>query len=103
MAEYHQISQEAAKARMDSGDPIVVLDVREVSEYEEEHIPGAILLPLGQVADEAPTKLTDKNQEILVYCRSGMRSQMAAKKLAALGYNAVYDFGGIMSWPYETE
>ncbi|MDO4288801.1 MAG: rhodanese-like domain-containing protein [Eubacterium sp.] len=103
MAEYHKITQEEAKARMDSGDAPVVLDVREPSEYEEEHIPGAVLLPLGSVADEAADKLPDKNQEILVYCRSGMRSEMAAKKLVAQGYTAVYDFGGIMSWPYETE
>ena len=103
MRGYHQISAETAKQRMDSGDPITVIDVREPSEYEGAHIPGAILMPLGSLEEEASEKFPNQDQEILVYCRSGRRSAEAAEKLAAMGYTQVYDFGGILSWPYETE
>ncbi|WP_295580984.1 rhodanese-like domain-containing protein [uncultured Oscillibacter sp.] len=91
-----------AKARLDSGDPVVVLDVRTQAEYGEGHIPGALCLPNETIGGEAPAALPDKDAEILVYCRSGRRSAEAARKLTELGYTRVFDFGGIQSWPYET-
>lgn len=97
------LTAEQAKARMDSGDEIIVLDVRTAEEYAEAHIPGAVLLPNEEIGDTPPAQLPDKGTEILIYCRSGNRSAQAAKKLAALGYTNVFDFGGIKDWPYETE
>ena len=102
-AEYHLITTEDAKARMDSGDPITIVDVRTQSEYDESHIPGAIVIPNETIGNSAPEELPDLNAEILVYCRSGRRSKEASDKLVALGYTKVYDMGGINSWPYETE
>lgn len=101
-AEYHQLTAEEAKARLDSGDTLVLLDVRTQEEYEAAHIPGALLIPNEEIGTEPPAALPDQNAEILVYCRSGNRSRQAAEKLVAMGYTAVYDFGGINDWPYET-
>lgn len=102
-AAYRQISQEEAKEMMDAGD-VVVLDVREQSEYDEGHIPGAVLLPVGTIDEEtAAAAIPEKNSTVLVYCRSGNRSKTAAAALAELGYTGVYEFGGINTWPYETE
>lgn len=100
---YQQLTPEQAKARIDSEDAIILLDVRTAEEYAAGHIPGAQLLPNEEIGDSAPPELPDKNAEILIYCRSGNRSAKAAEKLAALGYTAVWDFGGINAWPYETE
>ena len=102
-AEYRKITPEAAKARMDSGDEVLILDVRTQEEYDAGHIPGAILLPNETIGSEEPVLLPDKGAEILVYCRSGRRSAEAANKLVAMGYTGVYDFGGIIDWPYGTE
>ncbi len=100
-AEYHKISAADAKARMDSGDELIVLDVRTQDEFDAGHIPGAILLPNETIFDTPPDLLPDLEAEILIYCRSGNRSAQAANKLVAMGYNNVYDFGGIIDWPYE--
>ena len=96
------LTAEEAKARMDSGDPVTVVDVRTASEYAEGHIEGALLLPNEEIGTTPPYLLPDKDAEILLYCRSGNRTQQAAKKLTAMGYTNVYDFGGILDWPYET-
>ncbi len=102
-AAYRQISQEEAKEMMDAGDA-VVLDVREQSEYDEGHIPGAVLLPVGSIdEDTAAAVIPEKSATVLVYCRSGNRSKTAAAALAELGYTDVYEFGGINTWPYEIE
>lgn len=101
-AEYHKISAEDAKKRMDSGDDIIILDVRTQAEYDESHIPGAILIPNETIGNGKPEQLPDTDQEILVYCRSGNRSAQAAKKLVEAGYTQIYDFGGIIDWPYDT-
>lgn len=98
----HKISATEAKSRMDSGDPIVILDVRTPGEFAERHIPGAISLPNEAIGDKPPAELPDLQAEVLVYCRSGNRSAQAAKKLAALGYTKIYDFGGIQDWSYGT-
>lgn len=96
------LTAEEAKARMDSGDPVTVVDVRTATEYAEGHIEGALLLPNEEIGTTPPYLLPDKDAEILLYCRSGNRTQQAAKKLTAMGYTNVYDFGGILDWPYET-
>lgn len=98
---YQQISQETAKEMMDS-QGLIILDVREQSEYDSGHIPGAVLLPVGSIdQDTAAAVLPDKDSTVLVYCRSGNRSKTASAALAELGYTAVYEFGGINTWPYE--
>ena len=100
---YKSISQKEAKAMMDNGG-VVVLDVREQSEYDSGHIKGAVLLPLGTInADTAAKAVGSKDTAVLVYCRSGNRSKKAAAVLAKLGYTAVYEIGGITTWPYGIE
>ncbi len=98
---YQQISQEEAKEMMGSQE-LIILDVREQSEYDSGHIPGAVLLPVGSIdQDTAAAVIPDKDSTVLVYCRSGNRSKTASSALAELGYTAVYEFGGINTWPYE--
>ena len=100
-AVYQKITAKQAKARMDSGDAIIILDVRTQEEFNAGHIAGAILIPNETILDEQPALLPDLDAEILVYCRSGNRSAQSANKLLAMGYTNVYDFGGIIDWPYE--
>lgn len=100
-AEYHQLTAAQAKARMDSGDEVIILDVRTPEEYAQGHIPGAVLLPVTSIGSDTAKLLPDKDAEILIYCRSGNRSRQATNMLVDMGYTAVYDFGGINSWPYE--
>ena len=100
-ADYQQISQDEAY-RMMQEETVVLLDVREQSEYDAGHIPDAVLLPVGSIGEEsAAAVIPEKDTAVLVYCRSGNRSKTAAAALAELGYTAVYEFGGINSWPYE--
>ena len=102
-AGYVSISAEEAKQIMDSEEGYIILDVREQDEYDEGHIPGAILIPYTQIEEKADEMLPDKDQLILVYCRSGRRSKIAAQSLAELGYTNIKEFGGIIDWPYEVE
>lgn len=100
---YQQISQEEANQKMDA-EGVLVLDVREPSEYNAGHIPDAVLLPVGEIDEEsAASVIPEKETTVLVYCRSGNRSKTAAAKLAELGYTEIYEFGGINTWPYEVE
>ncbi len=99
---YMQITPEQAKELMDTETNYIILDVRTQEEYDAGHIPGAILIPDYEITAQAETTLPDKEQLILVYCRSGRRSLNAAEALAALGYTNVKEFGGILNWPYET-
>lgn len=99
---YSKISSNEAKEMMDDDSDIIILDVRSQEEYDSGHIEGAILIPDGQISEDAESVLTDKDAKILVYCRSGRRSESASKTLVELGYSNVYDFGGINDWPYET-
>ncbi|MFH1512990.1 MAG: rhodanese-like domain-containing protein [Bacillota bacterium] len=99
-AKYHRISPKEAKAAMESGEAVTVLDVREPYEYHAGHIPNAVLLPSGSVSAKAGSMLPDKDVKILVYCLSGVRSSAAAHRLVRLGYTNVYDFGGIADWPF---
>ena len=95
---YAQISQDEAKLMMKDDDGHVIVDVRRADEYAKGHIPGAILIPNEEIGTEQPEELPDKNQIILVYCRTGRRSKEAAQKLADMGYVNVYEFGGIEDW-----
>ena len=97
-AVYTQITQEKAKEMMKADDGHVIVDVRRQDEYDEGHIPGAILIPNESIEDTRPDALPDLEQIILVYCRSGRRSKEAAQKLADMGYKNVYEFGGIIDW-----
>lgn len=99
---YEQISQEEAKRLMDTESDYVIIDARTQEEYDAGHIEGAILIPEYEIADRAEKELTDKSQLILVYCRSGRRSKIASQALADLGYTNVKEFGGIITWEYET-
>lgn len=100
---YQRVDAESAKELMDTEDDYVILDARTQAEYNEGHIPGAILIPHDTVATAAEDALPDKDQLILVYCRSGNRSKQASQALVDLGYTNVVEFGGINSWPYEVE
>ena len=88
---------------MMNNEEVTVVDVRRPDEYRLGHVPGAILVTNETIGSEPPAELPDKNAKILVYCRSGRRSREAALKLLDLGYQNVYDFGGIIDWPYATE
>ena len=100
-ATYEQISGAEAKALMDSESGYIIIDARTQSEYDEGHIPRAILIPEYEIAYRAENELSDKNQLILIYCRSGRRSKIAAEELVKLGYTNVKEFGGIIDWEYE--
>ena len=102
-AVYVNITAEEAKQIMDSEEGYIILDVRTQEEYDEGHIPGAIVISHKEIAEKAEDVLTDKDQLILVYCRSGRRSKIAAEALVELGYTNIKEFGGIIDWPYETE
>lgn len=100
---YQQISQEEAKEMMDNQE-VLILDVREQDEYDSGHIPGAVLLPVGSITEESAAEvIPEKDATVLVYCRSGNRSKTASKTLAELGYTGIYEFGGIITWPYDVE
>mgnify|MGYP002660096989 FL=1 len=99
-AAYHKISAEEAYEMMISQE-IVVVDVRTREEYDGGHIENAVLVPNESIGSEMPETLPDKEATLLIYCRSGRRSKDAAQKLLALGYQSVYDFGGVIDWPYE--
>ena len=99
---YYQIDQIKAKELMDNEKNFIILDVRTEEEFKENHIENAILIPHTEIEQRAEKELKDKNQLILVYCRSGNRSKTASKILAELGYTNVMEFGGINSWTYGT-
>lgn len=94
-----KISPKEAKSMMN--EESIILDVRELDEYQSGHIPNAIQLSVNDIEAIAEQVLPDKQQVILIYCRSGNRSANAAKILTKLNYEQVYDFGGISDWPYE--
>ena len=100
-AKYENITAQEAKELMDNEENYVILDVRTLEEYNSGHIENAILIPNDEIKQKAETILKDKNQLILIYCRSGRRSSSAAKTLSKLGYKNVNNFGGIIDWPYD--
>lgn len=99
---YKKITAEEAKKWMDEGG-VTVVDVRRADEYAQKHIPGAVLVPVESIGDAQPEALPDLEAVLLVHCRTGVRSKQASERLLELGYTNVYDFGGIVDWPYETE
>ena len=100
---YYQIPQDEAKRIMDEESDYIIVDAREQSEYDEGHIKGAIVIPYTEIEQKAEELLPNKTQLILVYCRSGRRSKIAAQSLANMGYKNVKEFGGIIDWQYEIE
>ena len=102
-AVYMNITAEEAKRIMDSEEGYIILDVRTQEEYDQGHIPGAIVISHEEIEEKAEQVLTDKDQLILVYCRSGRRSKLAAEALVELGYTNIKEFGGIIDWPYDIE
>ncbi len=95
------LTAEQAKNMMEQDEEVIILDVRTEEEYRSGHIKGAILIPDYELQAKAEEILTDKEAVILVYCRSGRRSALAAEALSDMGYQKIYDFGGILDWPYE--
>ncbi len=99
---YRQVNAEEADSMMEEETGYIILDVRTAQEYSEKHIPGAINIPNETIGTEDIPELPDKEQLILVYCRSGNRSKQASEKLVKLGYTNIVEIGGINSWPGET-
>ena len=102
-AAYMNISAQEAKQIMDTQEGYIILDTRAQYEYDESHIPGAIVIPHDAIEEKAEQLLPKKDQLILVYCRSGRRSKLAAEALVKLGYTNIKEFGGIIDWPYDTQ
>ncbi len=100
-AEYRAIKPAEAKERMDAGEEILIVDVREPYEFAAGHIPGAINLPLGNLVQLAQSQIPDKDTLVFLYCRSGARSRSGAMQLVKEGYTNLYDLGGIINWPYD--
>ena len=99
-AAYRQITPDQAHELMQAGE-VTVVDVRRADEYEAGHIPGAVLVPQESIGQQMPDALPDADATLLVYCRSGRRSKLAAQQLADLGYTDVREFGGIIDWNYD--
>ena len=100
---YQNIAPEAAKKLLESDEEVILVDVRTPAEYAEKHIPDSVLIPVDQLEKEASSRISSKDTQIIVYCRSGNRSVTAAKALVNMGYTKVYNLGGINAWPYDTE
>ena len=100
-ANYHQIDGQSALDMMNNETDYIIIDVRTESEYQQGHIKNAINIPNESIDESVSDILTDKDQLLLVYCRSGNRSKQASEKLAKLGYSNIYEFGGISDFPGE--
>ncbi len=99
---YKEISPQEALALMEEDPNVILLDVRTEEEYYEKRIPGSVLIPDYDLPELAAQKLPDKDATILVYCRTGRRSEASSRQLIEMGYTRVYDLGGIVDWPYDT-
>jgi len=100
---YMRINAEKAKEMMENLEEFVLLDARTEEEFSEGHIPGAIVIPHDEIFERAEAEIPEKDVPVFVYCRSGNRSKTASKALFDLGYSEIYEFGGIIDWPYEIE
>ncbi|MEE0059717.1 MAG: rhodanese-like domain-containing protein [Acutalibacteraceae bacterium] len=103
MITYRSVSSQEAKELMDTEDSYIILDVRTEEEYEQGHIKNAVLIPDYEIESRAEGELPDKDQLIMVYCRSGRRSKNASAMLISLGYTNIVEFGGIIDWEYDIE
>lgn len=101
--EYKKIDMNETITMIETNKDLILLDVRTRNEYGEGHIPSAVNIPNETIGNDMSDILKDKNQTILIYCRSGNRSKQAAEKLINQGYTNVYDIGGINNWPKELE
>ena len=99
---YRPITMDEAIIMMEEESNYIILDVRTPEEFSEKHIPGAINIPNETIGTEEVPELPDKDQLILIYCRSGNRSKQASEKLVRLGYMNIVEFGGINDWPGDT-
>ena len=102
-ANIQYVSMNDIEKIMNENENYIILDVRTIEEYNDGHIPGAICIPNETIDENVVSKLPDKEQLILIYCRSGNRSKQATKKLKDLGYLNLIEFGGIIDWPGEIE
>ena len=100
---YQKITPAVVKERLDKGEKLIIVDVRTKEEYDGGHIPNSLLIPYDEIEAKAATLLPDKNASIIVYCRSGRRSEIAAKSLMKLGYTNAADMGAISDWKYGLE
>ncbi len=100
---YQKITAAQVKELLDKGDKLTILDVRTKSEYADGHIPGSHLLPFDEIKDKTDQLPQDKNEALILYCRSGRRTAIAAKTLLSLGYTKIYDMGAISTWKYGLE
>lgn len=100
---YQKITPVVVKERLDKGEKLIIVDVRTKEEYDSGHIANSLLIPYDEIEKKAPALLTDKNAAIIVYCRTGRRSEIAAKALIGMGYANVADMGGISDWKYGLE
>ena len=96
---YRQIDQQEALSMMDKEIDYIILDVRTPEEFAGGHIPDAINIPVESIGTAEIPELSQKDQLIMVYCRSGNRSKTASQKLAEQGYTNIVEFGGINTWP----
>lgn len=101
-AEYRQVDMNEAVEMMENEKNYIILDVRTEQEFEEQHIPNAINVPNETIGTKEISELPDKEQLLMVYCRSGNRSKQASEKLVEIGYSNIVEFGGIKDWPGET-
>jgi len=95
-----KITPAEVKTLMDGNSAFILVDVRTPEEFRERHIEGAVLIPESQIVSRAESELPDKTAMIVVYCLSGGRSSRAARTLTGMGYEKVFDMGGISGWPY---
>jgi len=103
VAQYNKIDAATAKEAFDTQTDITIIDVRTLSEYNSGHVIDAINIPLDVVGNTVAEQFPNKDEKLYLYCRSGNRSAQAAKILVEKGYTNVYDFGGIINWPYGVE
>lgn len=97
---YQKITAATVKERLDKGEKLIIVDVRTKEEYDGGHIPNSLLIPYDEIEKKAPALLPDKKAAIIVYCRTGRRSEIAAKALLGMGYTNVADMGGVNTWTY---
>ena len=100
---YRSITMDEAVDMMAKETGYIILDVRRPDEFAAGHIPNAINVPNETIGTDEIAELPDKDQLIMVYCRSGRRSKEASEKLVKLGYTNIVEFGGILDWKGEIE